>query len=277
MQITIKHLLAVLVGVALAFLMPMDVEISKKRNPKRGKAGAATVRVGGNWAKIRYLREHLQNAIQIAPVAAGGGFMEEPNVRVGKRDEVAGILRTDFDAAFRAMGAKDDATVAGMAQAFAERLPAIYDPAENMIHVIPENAVEAAARADDESLLDDGVLKLLLVRMAVIALDRQLYPEWKEALDAAKDRDALNAAMAILQGHAQYATERVVTAAHAQEWKNLKPDFDKLVALLIAEGPPHPLKDGMDADIKFAILKGHAYMKLLAKKKGQGGVQRNMK
>ena len=277
MQTNAKHLLALVLGIALAFLAPMDVAVSDKRNPKRGKQTASTARVGGVWSNMQFLRQHLGHALQIVPVAAGEAFPEaEPTIRIGDREEVTGILRADFDAAFRRMGAKDDAQVVGMAEAFATRLPAVYDPAENRIHILPENAVEAAARAGDPSLLNEGVLRLLIVRMCALAMDRQLFPEWKQKLDAAPDADALQAAGAVLQGHAQYLTERVATAAKDPAWQ-LQPDFDRLVTLLTTPGPNGPFQKAIDPEIKFAILKGHAFMRLLARKQGKGGIERHMK
>jgi len=273
------QLVLLLVAVALAFLNPFRTPEIQKQKKRRGAAAAAAVAgptVGGVWASQAFLDEHLANALAIVPKVTRAAFVEKPSVQVSSSKDVAGIIREDYDAAFRRMGAQSDAAVVAMSNAFSKRLLGVYDPKKNCIHILPENAVRAAKAAGDEGLTSKEVLRLLLVRMATIAQDRQLYPEWKEALDKAESIDALGAAGAVLQGHAQYVTERVATKAQAREW-SLAHKLPDLVTLLIAPGPSAPQSLLLDGEVKFAVLKGHAFMKLLAKKKGTGGVQRHLR
>jgi len=260
------QLLLLLVGVALAFVLPFEKPGISKRRKKHGHAEAAVPAVGGVWSDERTLDRYLAAAVQQVPEATGAAFLEEPSVRVSSVETVAGILREDYDAVFRRMGAKDDAGVAALSKAFAGQVVAIYEPGagKNIIHVLPANAVRASQAAGDESLMSDEVLRLLLVRMAVIAQDRQLFPAWKKALDTAENNDALSAAGAILQGHAQYVTERV-----AIYWK-LPLDFPKLVTLLTAPPPPGT-PPHIRSDVKFAIVEGHAFIKAVARKRGSKG------
>lgn len=272
-----KHLLLLLLGVALAFLVPFEDPVAPKRTRKRGQAAASSAAaVGGIWGNQKFLDEHLTHALNILPVASGAQFAEKPTVRVSQPDDVVGILSADFAASFRRMGATSPAAVTALARGFAQRLPAVYDPQGNQIHILPANAVAAADTAGDQDLLSEGVLRLLLVRMCAIAQDRQLFPEWKEALDGAQSLDAMSTIGAVLQGHAQYLTERVATKARDRAWQ-LQPDFLRLVSLLTTPGPKGPQSANLDADIKFAILKGHAFISAVAKKKGRGGLQKAMR
>lgn len=272
-----KYLLLLLAGVALAFLMPFDDPVAPTRTRKRGRAAASSAAaVGGVWSNQRFLDEHLANALRILPKASGEPFDDEPTVQISQAAEVAPILRADFVSSFRRMGAKTESEVQAMAFAFAQRLPAVYDPVTNVIHILPANAVAAAKVAEEEGLLSEGVLRLLLVRMAAIAQDRQLFPQWKKALEGAEGLDAMSTIGAVLQGHAQYVTERVATKARDAAWQ-LRPEFLQLVALLTTPGPKSPGSAGIDADIKFAILKGHAFMKVVAKKKGRTGMQQALR
>ena len=65
--------------------------------------------VGGVWSDARTLQMYLAAAVEQIPDATGAQFLEAPTVRVSTAETVAGILREDYDAAFRRMGAKDDA------------------------------------------------------------------------------------------------------------------------------------------------------------------------
>jgi len=274
MQMHPKYLLLLLTGIALAFLVPFQDPIAPTRTRKRGQAAnSSSAAIGGIWSDQRFLDEHLRNALSIVPKASGRQFQEEPTIQVSQPEDVIAILASDFKPSFRRMGAKTAAEMTAMASAFAHRLPAVYDPAANKIHLLPANAIAAAKTAGDEGLLSEGVLRLLLARMCVIAQDRQLFPEWKKALDQAQSLDAMSSIGAVLQGHAQQVTERIVNKATAPAWR-MKPDFVRLVTLLTTPGPQGPNAAALDADIKFAILKGHAFMMVVAKKKGARGLQK---
>ncbi|MDJ0522161.1 MAG: hypothetical protein QNJ90_08825 [Planctomycetota bacterium] len=264
------HLLIPLLGIALGLLVPFE----KPKLPIKKKKGGAVAApaVGGKWSNERYLSKRMEEACVWVKEATGMDFVEKPTVRRSTADAIAAFMAPDYDAAFRTLGAADEAGVRQMAAKLAARSVAAYDPAENVVHVVPENALAAAAAAGDDSLTHENVLRLLLVRMGVIAVDRQLMTGWKEALDAAKTPDAVACAGAVLQGHAQYETERI-----GKTWANQEQDFDadtfdKLVALITAPAAEDATPEGqaMASEGKFAIIKGHAFMQAIAKRRRPG-------
>ncbi len=265
------HLLIPLLGVALGLVIPFQKpELPKKK--KKGGAAAVAPAVGGKWASKRFLDERMEEACAWVKEATGMDFMERPTARASTPEEVATFLGADMGKAFRTLGAKDAAGVQAMATELARQLVAAYDPVGNVVHVLPANAIAAAAAAGDESLTHPNVLRLVLVRMGVIALDRQIMTDWKTALDGAQSMDAVHCAGAVLEGHAQYETGRI-----AKNWANVEDDFDadtfdKLVTLLTAPAAPDASAVGkaMAGEAKFAIVKGHAFMSAIAKKRRPG-------
>ncbi len=261
------HLLIPILGVALALVSPFEKPQLPKKKKKRGAAAVSSV--GGNWSNARHLSQLMPAVIEYVTKATGMSFGEEvPGAKPSSVDEVAAFLREDMDAAFRTLGAQDDAGVVAMSRALAGQLIAAYDPKANMIHVLPENAVAAAKAVGDESLTSDDVLKLLMIRMGVIALDRKILPEWKAALDGAKSLDAVHCAGAVLEGHAQYTTERV-TDYMVQYESFDRANFDKLVKLLTAPAAAESagVSQALATEAKFAILTGHKFMKATARKR----------
>jgi len=264
-----KYLLLLLLGVALAFVSPFEKPKMGKRK-KKGSAPAA-VQVGGAWSSDRFLDEHMERACEWVKVAARADYVKRPTVKVSSTDEVAGFLREDLDTVFRTLGAAGDEQVAAMSRALASQLLAAYDPAKNVIHILPSNAVAAAKAAGNPALASADVLKLVLVRMGTVAMDRQLYVGWKTAVDAATNSDAVHAAGAVIEGHAQYITKRV-----ADQWvlKEQFPAgaFSDLVTLLTTATPVDGLKAAAQAaaseEAKFAIIKGHAFMEAAARRRG---------
>jgi len=269
MNLRPAHLLVPLLGLALGLLLPFEkpkLPIKKKKGA--GTAAAALPDVGGMWSNARFLSERMDEACAWVKEATGMDFVERPSARRSSIDEVAAFLREDMGKAFRTLGAADDAGVAAMGRDLAGRVVAAYDPKANVVHILPENAVAAAKAAGDDSLLGANVLRLVLVRMAVVAVDRQILTAWKDALDAASTPDAVLCAGAVLEGHAQYETERI-----AKNWANQEDGFaadtyGKLVALLTARAGTENEAAAADAD--FAIVQGQKFMAMVAKRRRPG-------
>jgi hypothetical protein len=263
MTMRTSYLAVPLLGVLLAFAAPFEPAKPGIKKKKRGAAPAAQ-RVGGAWSDPAFLEEHMSVACEMARQATRADFVEPPPARVGRVAEVGRMLAKDMDKAFRTLGAKDNAAVQKMGERLAQQVLAAYDPEARTVLVLPENAVAAAAAVGEEDALAPEVLRLLLVRMATIAMDRQLFPAWKEALDAAGDIDAVASAGAVLEGHGQYVAERV--ADHWVAHEGFPPNaFGRLVALLTADVAAG---DALANEAGFAIKEGHAFMKVAAKKPG---------
>jgi len=255
------HLLVLLLGVALAFLSPFD---KPQVGVKRKKRGASAVpAVGGKWSDRRWLNDRMEEIAPVVTSATGLGFLDVPAVKPSAADEVAGFLREDMDAAFHVLGATDDEAKAKMSHDLAAQLVAVYDPKANVIHVLPVNAVAAAQAAGEDGLLDENVLRLVLVRMGVVAVNRQVIPEWKAALDKAKTIDAVQCAGAVLEGYAQYTTERIAENWVVHDGFDANA-FNKLVTLqTTSPAGPSPMADAGT----FALQQGYLFMKATGRKR----------
>ncbi len=245
------------IGLLLAFLSPFELAKPGIKKKKRG-AAAATAAVAGPWSRITDRQQ--EEAIAYAKEATGADFMEPPSFKLSRSEDAVPFLVADFGKAFKTLGAENEEQATAMAKALASGMLAAYDPTANVVHVLSENAARAATAAGDESLPTTDVLRLLLVRMSVLAMDRQLFTEWKEAIDAATTADAVNAAGAVLQGHAQHITKRV-----ADHWQ-VSEAFDSLVTLLTAQMPGTESAPFAD-QAKFALLKGHTFMAYASKRR----------
>ena len=269
------HLLLPLLGVALGVVSPWSPpEIVPVRHSRlHGRAAQAQTPAqtrSGVWGDARFLESEMEKACVWAKTATGVAFVKPPTAVPSDAATVAAFLREDYDAAFRRMGAADDEAVAAMARMATSQLAAAYDPKTNVVHVLPENARAALTALGKGGPQTEDVLQLLLVRMAVIAQDRQIFPEWKTALDGAESLDALHTAGAVLQGHAQYITQRV-----ARQWNKDRAfplgAFDDLVALLTyAPADASPAATALNAEVKFAVIQGLEFMALAARKPRPG-------
>jgi len=260
-------LLLLLVGLGLAFLSPfppakMGVHPRKGRAPAAERQGPA---VGGHWSNQPFLNAQMEKALEWVKVAAQADYVKPPTVQIASSEQVSGFLREDLDAVFRILGATDDGQVVARSRALAAQLVAAYDPIQNVIFLLPAHAVAAAQAAGRPALASDAVLRLLLVRMSTIALDRQLHPDWKTALEAAKDPEAVYAIGAVLQGHAQYITRRI-----AERWvqvESFSPTaFADLVTLLTTPTvPADPARaETAVGEARFALVDGRAFMEAAA-------------
>lgn len=262
MHVRNPHLLVPVLGVLLALFSPSEPARPGIKAKRTGAAVAGAVSPDGVWARQSFLDEVLREALAWTKAATQSDFVSPPTVRPSSADEVAAFLATDLDAVLGRLGGTSPAEKRATARALAEQLVAAYDPAGNVIHVLPEHARRAAG--DDPDQAGPDVLRLVLVRAATIAQDRQLYPEWKQALDATDGLDALHCAGAVLEGHATYVAERV--AARRAETENFPAQaFDRMLALLTA---PQAGGGGLAADAEFAIVKGLAFVKVAARKRG---------
>lgn len=259
-------LLAPVLGLVLAFVAPDQPREMAETRRGRGAATAATNSYGA-WGNRFRLEKHMTAARDWAGEALKRGrqrlvFTQDPVAVVGDPDDVAKVIERDWAKALALLGAKDLAARAALARHIAGHVLAVYDPATGVIHVLPENARRAAEAAGDSQLMSEDVLRLLLVRMAIVALMREHYPEWKTALDGAEDLDALRTAAAVFQGRVQYQTRRVAGVMNQQDSGFSLGSADDLVTLLtapVAEDADPGLKAFAEA-ARFAVLKGENFM-----------------
>ncbi len=260
-------LLVPVLGILLAFLAPdQPREMAKKRRARSGGAAAA-VNPHGDWGNAFRLKKHAAFAAEWAGEALKVSRERRPFLKpfeaiVGNPADAARIVERDYGSALTLMGAKDPAARAALATRIANHVLAVYDPDSGMVHVLPDNARRAAEAAGDPKLMSTDVLKLMLIRMGIVALQRQHVPEWKAALDDAADLDGLSTAAAVFQGRALLQTRRAAGVINQQDSSFSLGTVDDLVKLLTAPPPADATPDLMAfaREAKFAVLKGEAFM-----------------
>jgi hypothetical protein len=259
-------LLVPLLGIVLAIAAPIDMPDMATQRRGRGGPGAEANPYGA-WSSAFRLKKHMVPAMDWAGEALSKGgrkpaFITKPTAIVSSPEIVADVLRADWSSALTLLGAKDNAAKTKMAAGMATYVVAVYAPRTGVIHVIPENAQRAAAAAGDPTLMSEDVLRLLLARMCLLALDRQHTPEAKAAIDAATSLDALQIGGAVLQGHVQFHTRRIAASWNQADSKFSAQAFNDLVTLLTAPAPanaPASLK-AFAAGVKFALVDGETFM-----------------
>ena len=260
-------LIVPLLGLVLAFLAPDQPREMAKKRRGRGGAGAAAANPYGSWGSAFRLEKHAKIGAEWAGEALKRGserraFLKPFTVVPGDPAAAARIVERDYGKALTLLGAKDPAARAALATRIAGHVLAVYDPETGSVHVLAENARKAAEAAGDPKLMSESVLKLLLVRMGIVALQRQHVPEWKAALDAAADLDALASAAAVFQGRAMTQTRRAAGVMNQQDSSFSLGTVDDLVKLLTAPAPQDASKDltAFVTATKFALLEGEKFM-----------------
>ncbi len=259
-------LLVPLLGIVLAVAAPIDMPDAATKRRGRGGASAAANPYGA-WASAFRLKKHMAPAMDWAgeALSKGGrkpGFLTKPTAIVSSPEIVADVLRADWSSAMTILGAQDAAAKTKMAAAMATYVIAVYAPQTGVIHILPENAQRAATAAGNPKLMSEDVLRLLLARMCLLALDRQHTPEAKAAIDAATSLDALQIGGAVLQGHVQFHTRRIATSWNQADAKFSAGTYDDLVTLLTAPVPPTapPSLQAFATGVKFALVDGEKFM-----------------
>lgn len=260
-------LLAPVLGLVLAFIAPDQPREMAKKRRGRGAAAATVASPFGAWNDPARLATHMEAADDWAGEALKRGktrlpFLTPVTAIASNPADAARVIEKDWAQALATMGAKDPASKVALAHAIAGHVLAVYDPDSGTVHVLPENVKRAAQAAGQTGMPTEAVLRLLLVRMGLVALTRQHVPEWKQALDAAPDLDALHCAAAVFQGRVQYQTRRVNETMNRQDPGYSMENFDQLTALLTAPAADDA-KPGLRAFVeaaKFAVVQGGAFM-----------------
>lgn len=235
------------------------------------KPAAETASIFGDAA---LLEKHLAEACDIVETLEQRRFEARPTIRVSTPDEVAAALVAEFEVMPESFIAKDQRET--FANAIAKFLLAKYEPAKNLVHVVPSAIamIEKAQPKLEKLGLDH--LRVLLAHEVTHAMDFKRY-DIMGMRATLVENDAQQALNAVVEGHAQFVAEKA-----AKQWK-IMPAFERLTAAIVGS----PEGEGTDtekalraaalAQIRFAYVEGHEFFRAVAKAQGSEGVDRAMR
>ena len=207
------------------------------------------------WRDPAVLARHLEAACTAVESVCGGRFEERPTVEVTTQEELRRTLRGQ------------EGTEVGMLETTpdeARRFLAYYEPTRKVVYILPSALGEVASFYGVPELMDEAVLRVILVHEATHALDFQRFPV-KWALACCADSDERLATEAVLEGHAQLVTNLI-----ARDW-GLEPAFDLLTRLYTGALMPDGQDEltGLDQDAAFAYIQGQSFMDTIRTERGR--------
>lgn len=210
------------------------------------------------WGDEAALRRHLDTACDAVEEVSGTLFGTRPAISVSTAEDITRILRMRLGGEMGMLESTPDENRLYLAY---------YDPIAHRIHILPRAIEQVAAYFAAPDLLDEGVLRAILVHEATHALDFQRFPvRWTLACCAASDERL--ATEAALEGHAQFVTEEV-----CRRW-GLETAFQRLTQLytgaMVQSGAPQYV--GFDQEAAFAYLQGLDFVRTIHALRGRPGV-----
>ncbi|MFV1960092.1 MAG: hypothetical protein ACC662_11850, partial [Planctomycetota bacterium] len=210
------------------------------------------------WRDAAELARHLDEACTAVEEACGTRFRFRPTVRVSSQATIESVLRGQRSGE---RGMLETAPV--------ETRPfiAYYDPIERVVHVDPEAVAAVARSREDPHLLDEDVLRVILVHEATHALDFQRFPvRWVLACCSASDERL--AIQAVLEGHAQ-----MVAGDVASTW-GIQDAFAHVTRLYTGTNATGDAgEEVFDQDAAFSYLQGESFLRIVRKAAGREGVE----
>jgi len=210
------------------------------------------------WGDTSLLRRHLDDACTAVESVCGASFGMRPTVRVSTPQDIAALLRARMGGEMGMLESTPDEQ---------RQYLAYYDPIAHEIHILPGTLARVAAYFRAPDLLEEVVLRAVLVHEATHALDFRRFPvRWTLACCAASDERL--ATEAVLEGHAQFVTEEV-----CRRW-GIESAFQRLTRLYTGAlvGGDEPDFVGFDQESAFAYIQGHAFIRTVFLARGQAGV-----
>ena len=220
------------------------------------------------------LEKHLAEACDIVEQLEQRTYEQRPTIRISTPDEVAAVLVSEFEVMPTSFIAAEQREP--LAKSIAGLLMAKYEPARNIVHLVP-GAIETIEKAQPKlEKLGLDHLRVLLAHEVTHAMDFKRF-DIMGMRAKLTDTDAQQALNAIVEGHAQFVAEKA-----AKQWK-LMPAFDRLTAAIAGS----PEDEGTDVEkalraaalsqIRFAYVEGHAFFRAVAKAQGSAGVERALR
>ncbi len=223
------------------------------------RAAADAAEAPAAWRDAAGLARMLSDACDAVEQVSGARFRRRPDVRISTQADVEQLLAAQTEGQRGMLETTPDRSRAFLAY---------YDPPRLEVHVLPDQIAAVAAALGAPELLDEDVLRVVLVHEATHALDFQRFAEqWVLACCSASDERL--ATEAALEGHAQLVAEEV-----ARRW-GIERAFETLTRLYSgAYAPPGTERGspGFDQEAAFTYLQGAAFMRAVADAKGPEGV-----
>lgn len=237
--------------------------------PQGDKAAEAERKL---WSDQAHLERELALACDAVEAACGARFKQRPTVRITTTKEMAEILHREMGPTFKRLMNSPSGSARQVSDTLAASLMAKYEPETRIVHIMPDTVRTVTLIADRAPLMNKRILRVLLAHECTHALDFERWP----ALDTArKDRpteEGIKAVGAILEGHAQFISERV-----AATWK-LEKEFQEFSELILAapkgmSAANRMLAEILIAEIKFAYFQGHEFFRAVHAARGRAGVE----
>lgn len=215
------------------------------------------------WRDPSVLARHLDAACSAVEAVCEHGFYSRPGIRVSTQEELHAVLRGG------------EGSQAGMLESSPDEsrsFIAYYDPLGKEVHILPEAMAKVAGELGVPGLLEEDVLRVILVHEATHALDFERF-ETQWMLACCADSDERLAHEAVLEGHAQMVSEEV-----AKRW-DITPAFQRLTKLYTGalERENGEEAEGLDQEAAFSYIQGHAFIRAIQAARGREGVNAVLK
>jgi hypothetical protein len=187
---------------------------------------------------VEKLRELEASVPPIVERATGKKFAKLPALGVAKRDEVVSVLAEELVPQLKLQyPVLGDETIRGeaksMARQYARILLAKYSAKHHRIYVLPDTFRELAKRFGRPEIHSAEYLRMIVLHEYVHALDEEQYRAASK-LQEMKSTGELEIWNALVEGHAQYVTHRIL---RSEDQEKLFLDFeDRIAAAPEAEG-----------------------------------------
>jgi hypothetical protein len=238
-----------------------------------GKGEGCAVCSGTGWGAEPYWpptlaeveglgRECFERVEKETGVAWGG---KRPVLKISTREQVVEILVVEIAPQMKllAPGQNPKKAARALAEAMSPSLVGKYEPATDTMHILLANLEPLARLLKKRDVLEDRYLRTVLIHELVHASDERAY-QAVTRYGKAKSEEELTVLTALVEGHAQYVTKRILAA------EGREADF-KLYESLILAGPPgmgeaeKVLAAIQTAAIAFAYVDGCAFFTGLEK------------
>lgn len=220
------------------------------------------------WADPELVQRRFAEALDAVEAASGVTYTTRPTVRISTRKEVVAILEKEFEPIASAVGGKEG--IPESVATVSRGLLAKYALDGHVVHVIPENVAWVVETIGAKELAGEDALRVILVHECTHALDFPRFG-WPELRPKWTTPDEQKAFGAVVEGHAQWVAEQV-----AETW-GLRKAYEAFTASItwIPSGQNaavEAVSKAMAAEMGFAYVQGHAFVKAVFEARGLDGV-----
>ena len=230
--------------------------------------------VGGElataWRDAKVLEARFAEACDAVEKATGKPFARRPTVKVSTTEAVVEVLKVEMAPEMKAIGESE--ALPGVLDLLAGGLIAKYEPATGIVHVLPGSVEHLAKILKEPGLLTEETLRAVLAHECTHAHDFGIY-DWRRMSVERTTLESHKALNAIIEGHAQLVAEEITAGT------DLAPAFALFTKAITAtptiEDPTlKQVVSALTAEVGFAYVEGHAFLKAVKAAQGAAGVER---